>query len=85
MKGKLSTVNKKMKPEVSKRYTKGMKKVTTKKSVMVKLTQKEAEYLSDLVETQKLKLMILGKEVLAKKPFKDEYKISLKLADALAV
>ena len=85
MKGKLSTVNKKMKPEVSKRYTKVMKKVTTKKSVMVKLTQKEAEYLSDLVETQKLKLMILGKEVLAKKPFKDEYKISLKLADALAV
>jgi len=57
---------------------------TVSKNVTLAITKKEAEYLSSLIEAQVSRLMILTKRDLAKKPYKDEYKIFNKLGAMLS-
>ncbi len=58
-------------------------KTFEKKTIKLDLTEKEAEYLSSLVEAQVSRLSILKQKDLAKKPFKEEYKVFNKLGEML--
>ncbi len=53
-------------------------------SVKLDLTHKEAQYLSSLVEAQVSRLSVLKQADLAKKPFKEEYKVFNKLGEMLS-
>jgi len=56
-----------------------------KKTIKLDLTEKEAEYLSSLVEAQVSRLSILKQKDLAKKPFKEAYKVFNRLGEMLSV
>lgn len=53
-------------------------------NVKLDLTQKEAQYLSSLVEAQVSRLLVLKQKDLAKQPFKEEYKVFNKLGEMLS-
>lgn len=54
-------------------------------NVKLDLTQKEAQYLSSLVEAQVSRLLILKQKDLARKPLKEEYRVFNKLGQMLSV
>lgn len=59
-------------------------KIIKGKSVKLDLTKKEAEYLSSLVEAQVSRLLVLDKKDLAKKHYKEEYRVFNKLGGMLS-
>jgi len=59
-------------------------KTVKNSAVKLDLTKKEAEYLSSLIEAQVLRLLTLKKEELAKKPYREEYRIFNKLGGMLS-
>lgn len=54
------------------------------KTINLKLTKKEVEYLSSLVEAQVSRLSTLKQKDLTKKPFKEEYKVFNRLGEMLS-
>ncbi len=59
-------------------------KTVENKTIKLNLTAKEVEYLSSLVEAQVSRLSTLKQKDLAKKPFKEEYRVFNKLGEMLS-
>jgi hypothetical protein len=59
-------------------------KIAKEKNIKLDLTKEEAGYLSSLVEAQVSRLSVLDKKNLAKKPFKEEYKVFNRLGEMLS-